>query len=88
MQVVLTFKNTEVLAKIRRRDGSTLTRLGRLHEPVSLDELEVEDKEGGSQARPVVCIHLVLEACLHPFETTKHGLPVEGGGMVVSTKAT
>jgi hypothetical protein len=48
MQVVLTFENTEVLTKTRRRDGSTLTSSGRFHKPVSLDELKVEDKEGRS----------------------------------------
>jgi hypothetical protein len=48
MQVVLTFENTEVLTKIRRRDGSTLTSSGRFHKPVSIDELKVEDKEGRS----------------------------------------
>jgi hypothetical protein len=48
MQVFFTFENTEVLTEIRRRDRSTLTRSGRLREPVSLDELEVEDKEGRS----------------------------------------
>jgi hypothetical protein len=35
-----------------------------------------------------VRVHLVLEAGLHPFETTKHGLPVESGGVVVSTQTT
>jgi hypothetical protein len=35
-----------------------------------------------------VRVHIVLEAGLHPFETTKHGLPVESGGVVVSTKTT
>jgi hypothetical protein len=48
MQIVLMLENTEVLTEIRRRDRSTLARSGRLHEPVSLDELEVEDKEGRS----------------------------------------
>jgi hypothetical protein len=33
-----------------------------------------------------VRVHLVLEAGFRSFETTKHGLPVENGGVVIFTK--
>jgi hypothetical protein len=36
--------------------------------------------------RPMVRVHLVLEAGFRSFKTTKHGLPVESGRVVVSTK--